>query len=52
MIESNEFLQIYLVPHLDVWFDLHIRLFDNRMYLDYSCNRRTFDEVRQWKLGR
>lgn len=49
MIESNEFMQIYLVPHFDEWFGINIRLHEGRMYLDYSFTRRTLDEIRQWK---
>lgn len=51
MIESNEFFQIYLVPHLDYWYDIHIRLHESIMYLDYSFTKETVDDIRQWKSG-
>lgn len=51
MIENNEFFQIYLIPHMDAWFDIHIRLHEDRMYLDYSFKKETLDDIRQWKSG-
>ena len=51
MMEANQFFQIYIMPHLDIWFKIYIRLHDGRMYLDYSLTRETINDIRQWKSG-
>ena len=48
MIESNTFYEFYLPPLLDMWYDIAIKVFESRMYIEHPLDRYV-NEIRQWK---
>lgn len=48
MIENNEFFRYYLTIFFDNW-DIYVRIFEDRMYINHSITQGDLNAIRQWK---
>lgn len=49
MVEENSFFRYYITILFDLMYEINIRIYDNRMYINHSMNLEVLDDIRQWK---